>query len=123
MAVARLRGSWLLTACLSLTGCGVLSDAPRPARSTHACAREAVAVVTRPGLDDKRLHCLGAAQIARVCSVAEARMAGLGKELADALGTGDADPEDARASMAGIECARDAADEAQVEACCERGGY
>jgi hypothetical protein len=75
------------------------------------------------GMTDKQKHCTGAASIAALCSVAEARLAAYGKELRDALGNGDADPEDLAADRAGIECARrDPAADA-VRACCAAAGY
>jgi hypothetical protein len=70
-------------------------------------------------LGDKLQHCLAGGLIARHCSVGEARLASWGKEVADALGRGDADRADLDADHAGIACARAARDDAGVRACCE----
>ena len=71
------------------------------------------------GLTDKRAHCIAGGLIARFCSPAEARLAGLGKELRDAFGSGDADWSDWQATRAGVRCAAAAADVASIIACCE----
>ncbi len=57
--------------------------------------------------------------IARFCSPAEARLAGLGKELRDAFGHGDASWSDWRATRMGVHCAKSAGDVAAIAACCE----
>jgi hypothetical protein len=131
-SVRRTRGGPLLRAAepvvlLALTallpGCAGLGGSPRPATSFAGCARAAVEAVVTDGMTDKQKHCTGAASIAALCSVAEARLAAYGKELRDALGNGDADPEDLAADRAGIECARrDPAADA-VRACCAAAGY
>jgi hypothetical protein len=72
---------------------------------------------------DARAHCLAAAFIARYCSGTEAYMAGVGKELRDLLGRGDAEWADWRADRAGIACARDAQDDAELATCCSTRGY
>jgi len=73
--------------------------------------------------DDKRLHCLAAAQIARQCSVSEAYLASIGKELADLFGAGDAEWSDWRADRVGVRCGRESSMQPDTDACCERQGY
>jgi len=71
------------------------------------------------GLTDKRAHCVAGGLIARFCSPAEARLAGVGKELRDAFGAGDASWSDWRATRTGVACAASVADVASIIACCE----
>ena len=107
----------------ALTACTSLGGGPRPAGSSLACARAAVDEVVTPEMTDKRKHCTGAANIARRCSVLEARLAYYGKELADALGDGDPELDDLRADRAGLACARRDVDPAAVNECCAAAGY
>lgn len=72
--------------------------------------------------NDKRLHCLASAQIAQQCSVIEAYMAGMGKELSDLFGHGDAEWADWRADRAGVSCGRHN-NSADIQACCAAKGY
>lgn len=84
------------------------------------------AVVTNKlpaNLPDSRAHCVASGLIARYCSRSEAYMAGLGKELRDLLGPGDAEWRDWRADRAGIACAREAKDDREIEGCCSARGY
>ena len=74
-------------------------------------------------LPDERIHCLASGLIARYCSQSEAYLAGLGKELRDFFGRGDAEWRDWQADRAGIACARDAKDDADVAKCCSERGY
>jgi hypothetical protein len=74
-------------------------------------------------LPDSRAHCMASGLIARYCSRSEAYMAGLGKELRDLLGPGDAEWRDWRADRAGIACAREAKDDTEIATCCSRQGY
>jgi hypothetical protein len=69
-------------------------------------------------LPDKRAHCLASGLIARYCSLPEAYMAGIGKELRDLVTGGDAEWADWRADRVGIACARGSSDDAAVAACC-----
>jgi hypothetical protein len=94
---------------------------PRPADSMLGCM-QAVRAQLPENPADKRLHCLVSAQIARQCSVSEAYLAGMGKELRDLFGAGDAEWADWRADRAGVRCGR-SSDEAVIEACCARQGY
>jgi hypothetical protein len=99
--------------------CGCAHVAPRPAVSSYGCMQRVRASLP-PGLPDKRAHCLASGLIAHHCSVAEAYAAGGGKELHDMVGKGDAEWADWHADRVGIRCAREAADDAAVEACCLR---
>lgn len=74
-------------------------------------------------LPDKRAHCLASGLIYRYCSVSEAYIAGLGKEVRDALGKGDVEWADWRADRVGIECARHAEDDSALSECCSERGY
>lgn len=102
---------------------GCASTAPRPARSSYGCMEAVVTNKLPTGIPDIRAHCLASGLIARYCSRSEAYMAGIGKELRDLFGPGDAEWRDLRADRAGISCARDARDDADVESCCSASGY
>jgi hypothetical protein len=79
--------------------------------------------VPREGYD-KRMHCLVSAGIAQRCSVFEADLAGLGKEVRDMFNAGgDASWSDWRADRAGIRCAKRGRDAVVLSACCEEQGY
>jgi hypothetical protein len=73
-----------------------------------------------PNLPDKRAHCVAAGMIARYCSLPEAYLASIGKELRDLVTGGDAEWGDWRADRVGIACARRAADDAALLTCCEQ---
>jgi len=109
---------------LSITGMlmACTSVQPRAAASSYDCM-QAVRAQLPAGLPDKRLHCLAAARIARQCSVTEAYLAGIGKELSDLLGAGDAEWADWRADRMGVRCAKLSGDDAMLPACCEQHGY
>ena len=100
-----------------LAGCASAPD--RPARSSVGCAEATLDQHLPSGLSDKRAHCIAGGLIARFCSPTEARLAGLGKEMRDAFGPGDADWSDWQATRAGVRCAASAADVASIIACCE----
>ena len=102
----------------ALSACVPLSGGQRLARSSLSCARAAVTASVPEGIPDRRAHCLATASIARNCSVAEAYGAGVGKELKDLFGAGDAEWGDLRADATGVQCARTSANDADVEACC-----
>jgi hypothetical protein len=91
----------------------------RPAASSIGCAEATLDRHLPRGLTDKRAHCIAGGLIARFCSPSEARLAGLGKELRDAVGPGDADWSDWQATRAGVRCAASGADVASIIACCE----
>lgn len=71
------------------------------------------------GLTDAHAHCVASGLIARYCSVAEANLAGIGKEVRDLFTRGDASWGDWRADRRGIACARRADDDAGLTACCK----
>ncbi len=98
----------LLTACTSVH--------PRAVSSSLDCMRAARAQLPA-ALTDKQQHCLASAYIARQCSVTEAYLAGMGKEVQDLFGAGDADWADWRADRQGIAC-RSAGDVNAVLSCC-----
>jgi hypothetical protein len=102
---------------LVVEGC---AGAPqRPAVSTVACA-QAVVNALPPGLTDPEKHCLASAGIARQCSPFEAWLAGWGKEVRDAFGSGDASLEDLVADRLGRQCASQPGDPDQLLECCRR---
>jgi hypothetical protein len=70
------------------------------------------------GLPDEQMHCLASAAIAQRCSVVEARLAGLGKELRDVFAHGDAAWEDWQADRRGVQCAARARGVQALTACC-----
>ena len=72
---------------------------------------------------DKRLHCLASAQIAQQCSVLEAYMAGIGKEVSDMFGNGDPEWADWQADRVGVSCGRKQQGVENIEACCMAQGY
>lgn len=109
----------LLVTCMGLGAC--TSMQPRPAVSSLGCI-QAVRAQLPSDLSDKRLHCLASARIARQCSVGEAYLAGMGKELRDVFGAGDADWQDWFADRAGVQC-RKVSDPAELDACCAGLGY
>jgi hypothetical protein len=74
-------------------------------------------------VSDKRLHCAVSAHIAQRCSVAEAYMAGMGKELEDLFGGGDAEWADWRADRAGVHCGRAQSGDDEIVGCCAQAGY
>ncbi|MET0658573.1 MAG: hypothetical protein ABW110_10520 [Steroidobacteraceae bacterium] len=90
----------------------------RPARSTVSCARSVLTNKLPESIPDDTAHCLAAGFIARYCSVSEAYIAGLGKELEDSVGHGDAQWRDWQADRRGIACAKRASSDDDVYACC-----
>ena len=67
---------------------------------------------------DGTAHCLPAGFIARYCSVSEAYIAGVGKELEDTVGHGDAEWRDWQADRRGIACAKHAQNDDALYSCC-----
>lgn len=111
-------------ALIGLTGCATVPNRPpRPVQSSYGCMETVVRDKLPSGLSDKQEHCLAAGLIARYCSGSEAYIAGMGKELKDLLGAGDAEWGDWRADRAGIACAREAGDDTELAKCCEQRGY
>jgi hypothetical protein len=105
----------IATAALLLVGC--VSAPERPAKSSYGCMA-AVRAELPDGIPDKRAHCLAAGGIAQRCSVMEARLAGVGKELRDVFTRGDPSWADWRADKAGIACAKRSRDAGELAACC-----
>ena len=110
---------------LNLALCGLAACATppdRPAVSSYGCM-----VVVRDSLPpqpyDKRAHCLTAGRIAQRCSVFEADLAGLGKEVSDMFTHGDPSWADWRADRAGIRCAQHGRDPQALAQCCTEAGY
>lgn len=119
-----IRMTILALALITLAACAsVPNRPPRPATSSYGCMATVVKERVPSDLPDKRQHCLAGGLIARYCSGSEAYLAGVGKELKDLLGGGDAEWGDWRADRAGIACARSASDDDQLAKCCERSGY
>ncbi len=107
---------------LALSACGTVPNKPsRAAYSTLGCMRAAVATSSSIRAEnDEQAHCLAAGMIARYCSIAEAYLAGMGKEISDLFTRGDAQWSDWRADREGIACARVAQDDADLALCCMR---
>jgi hypothetical protein len=112
----------LCCALLALTGCASLAG-ERLAQSSYGCMQAVVREKVPEDALDKRRHCLAGGLIARYCSVSEAYLAGLGKELSDLLGPGDAEWTDWQADRAGVRCARKSVTDEDVAACCAQAGY
>ena len=111
----------LLISTIALTACGSVPSKPaRLARSSLGCIEAVVQRVDIGGLNDQRVHCLVAGSISRYCSISEAYLAGIGKEIVDLFTRGDAQWTDWRADRIGIACAREAHDDAELAVCCER---
>ncbi len=109
-------GVLLLTA---LTACGTVPHRPsRLEPSSYGCMAEVLRQKVPANLPDKQAHCLASGLIARYCSPTEAYLAGMGKELRDLFGGGDAEWADWRADRGGVGCARRAGDDNSLAACC-----
>jgi hypothetical protein len=122
MSVARIVAAMVVTA--NLTACTSVANRPeRPAQSSYGCMEAVVRDKLPQGLPDKRAHCLAGGLISRYCSITEAYLAGAGKEVRDLLGHGDVEWKDWQADRAGIECARQVADDGELAACCTKQGY
>ena len=109
-------------ALLAAVGCAPLGPRDeRAGRSSLGCMRAALASHDLAALPDDQAHCVAAGVIAARCSVGEAMLASLGKEIADAFGQGDAQWRDLQADRRGIACARATfpnGDMAALEQCC-----
>jgi hypothetical protein len=68
---------------------------------------------------DSQAHCLAAGLIARHCSVTEAWLASVAKEVLDLLGPGNAEWRDLAADGRGIACARRSQNNGSLEVCCQ----
>ena len=111
---------WLLCLLFLLTACS--SVQPRPAQSSYGCM-QAVRAQLPADANDKRLHCLATVQITRQCSISEAYLAGIGKELSDLFGNGDAEWAEWQADRAGVSCGRAQNSMEDIQACCAAKGY
>ncbi len=108
----------------NLTACASVANRPaRAAQSSYGCMEAVVREKLPKDLPDKRAHCLAGGLISRYCSITEAYLAGAGKEMRDLLGHGDVEWKDWQADRAGIECARQVADDAALGECCGERGY
>ena len=105
-------------AIVALAGCRTAPGVKRPESSVVGCVRAVVQDKVPREVHDKQAHCLAAGFITRYCSVSEAYVAGLAKEIGDLLGRGDASAADLSANRSGIRCARSAATDDDVRACC-----
>jgi hypothetical protein len=105
-------------ALFAMSGCTPLTHETRAARSSLGCMKAVLARHDFTRLDDDVAHCLAAGLIARHCSVSEAYLASIGKEVRDTFGSGDAQWKDVSADRRGIDCARQASADKDVEACC-----
>ena len=113
--------TFMLALSLLLSGCATLSGEPRAARSTTGCARAVLSSKVPAGLSDKHTHCMAAGMIARYCSVPEAYLAAVGKEIKDLFTPGgDAQWSDLRADSAGIRCAGSENSDTGLAVCCEQ---
>ena len=92
----------------------------RPARSSLGCMQAAIKDQQLESIPDWQAHCIAAGLIALHCSVTEAGMAGVGKELEDLFGHGDAQWRDLESDNRGIRCARGSSSDAQLHSCCIR---
>jgi hypothetical protein len=114
--IARASSSLLL---LLLGACGTVPHRPeRLAHSSYGCMKAVLDSKLPSNLPDSRAHCLASGLIARYCSIPESYLAGIGKEVRDLLGPGDAQWRDLKADWAGIDCARHAGSDAALTACC-----
>jgi len=80
--------------------------------------RAAMARLPLDKLPDSKAHCEAAGLIARHCSVSEATMASVGKELRDVFTAGDAEWRDLMSDRRGIRCAHNSNNDAELAACC-----
>jgi hypothetical protein len=110
-----------VTTSLLASGCAPLPTyEARADKSSLACIESAIAGRNLEALpDDAEAHCIAAGLIALRCSVTEAWIAGVGKELRDLLGPGDAEIKDLRNDARGVECAR-ATGKDGLDACCRQ---
>ena len=67
---------------------------------------------------DSQAHCMAAGLIARYCSISEAWLASIAKEVGDLFGPGRAEWRDLQSDGRGIRCARLAEDTAALRRCC-----
>lgn len=105
---------------LLATGCAPLpTHEPRAGKSSLGCMQSAIAGRNLESMRDVEAHCIAAGLIALRCSVTESWLAGVGKELRDLLGPGDAEFKDLRSDAHGVACAR-ATGKDGLDACCRQ---
>jgi hypothetical protein len=104
---------------LSSTACAPLPTyEPRAARSSLGCMHAALDKLELKHQPDSEQHCKAAGLIARYCSVTEAGMASIGKEVRDLFTGGDAEWRDLVSDRRGVRCARLAHNDTDLAACC-----
>ena len=81
--------------------------------------RSAIADRSFEGLHDYEAHCIATGLIALRCSVTESWLAGVGKELEDLFGPGDAALNDLQAGGRGVRCARTQGKDG-LDTCCRQ---
>jgi hypothetical protein len=115
----------VLLVTVNLTACASIANRPpRLAHSSYGCMQAVLQEKLPADLPDKRAHCLAGGLISRYCSITEAYLAGAGKEVRDLVSRGDtAEWQDWQADRVGIECARQAKNDAAVGECCAQRGY
>ena len=118
MRLAKILTAVLLA--LFLAACSTLSGGSRAAPSTGACIHAVVRDLQQEDWPDKQMHCVASGLIAFHCSVTEAYLAGVGKEVKDVFGRGNAEWADLRADRKGIACSRAAINDAQIYTCCQQ---
>src|ERR1044072_7923210 len=106
----------VLLVMANLTACASIADRPqRLAPSSYGCMEAVLKEKLPADLPDKRTHCIAGGLMSRYCSIAEAYLAGAGKEVRDLLSRGDtAEWKDWQADRVGIECARATRDDGAV---------
>jgi hypothetical protein len=112
------RASRIAALALLLGACAAMPRAP-----ASSCMQRTMDALDLAGLSDPRKHCVAAGAIRQRCGWLSSMTAGLGKELSDAFGPGDAAFADLEADGAGRECGARSADEALLRACCADAGY
>jgi hypothetical protein len=108
----------LLAAALLLCACAPLRGTQRAAVSVNSCIHAAIKDLPH-NIPDKQAHCRAAALIAEQCSIPEAYLAGVGKEVMDLFDGGDAEWGDLRADWYGVRCARGAGTDDDAVECCK----
>jgi hypothetical protein len=102
------------------SGCAPLATKEaRASKSSVGCMEAAIAGRGLETLPDSQAHCIAAGLIARHCSLSEAAMASVGKEVRDLFGGGDAEWRDLVSDRRGIGCARHTGTDAQLQDCCQ----
>ena len=110
----------MILASLLAAGCAPLAtQESRAGKSSLTCMRSALAGRSFEGMHDAEVHCIATGLVALRCSVTESWLAGLGKEMRDLFGPGDAALNDLRADGRGVHCARTTGKDG-LDACCRQ---